>query len=591
MRDIWRPVLALVIAALVARPGAAQILGSVRDSVSGQPIRGAVVTLTPDAPAPVIRTLTNQAGAFRIPGASAGALRIIHIGHRPFQQRVERLTSEPLRVSMVPLGRNLPAVAVRSNTRCPANRTAREALALWSAASDGLYAILVGADSSAASGSITQLLYDRLLDDAGRNVVRQSVQVVRTGNTMPVRAGRTPAQLAANGYVVRSATGSTYYAPDAATLIDTTFAGTHCLTTRTGGRDRPGQVGVAFTPAQDRAEIPDIAGVLWLDQSPLALRALEFQYRGVDPAVIEARAGGTIEFTTLANGVPVIQSWTIRTPKLRYLPTGRRVEGRSVAEGEMAVIAELREAGGLIGEGHLGDGTHWSTPLATLGGRVLDSRSGVVTPSARITLDSTDYVATSDSSGQFAFHGVLPGPYTMRIADSVVMPRMLPDTGGGFFADTGILQVVHRTASIDLTASLGRVDPVDLRLPWGARVGGCFGYDEGVQRYVLIGQAMTADSSFLAEATVRLSWSDRDRDATIETAIEVRASADGRFWFCGLPADRVLDAIVVAQDGSRYAGTTSVPSVDYDEEGQKRKTNLRRVTLVVDKVTGSGGSP
>jgi hypothetical protein len=171
------------------------------------------------------------------------------------------------------------------------------------------------------------------------------------------------------------------------------------------------------------------------------------------------------------------------------------------------------------------------------------------------------------------------------------MSFMVPDPSGGFVADTGLLQVVRRSATIPVTAELGRVEPVTLRLPWGMRVGGCFAFDEGAPRYIAIGQVMTPDSVLLSDALVRIAWADRDGRTTVETEVEARTTADGRFWLCGLPGDRALQATVVGVGGQIFSGVTSVPSVDYYENGEVRKSNTRLVTLVVDLLRRSGGSP
>lgn len=52
----------------------------------------------------------------------------------------------------------------------------------------------------------------------------------------------------------------------------------------------------------------------------MALRSLTFEYQGVDRAITEVRAGGRLDFETMSNGVPIIRSWSVRSPKLGYRP-------------------------------------------------------------------------------------------------------------------------------------------------------------------------------------------------------------------------------------------------------------------------------
>ena len=114
-----------------------------------------------------------------------------------------------------------------------------------------------------------------------------------TGNIAPIRADRPPAAFVDSGYVVQKGDVSTYYGPDPMVLLDSSFAATHCLSIRSDARGRPGQIGVAFAPPRDRT-VSDIAGVLWLTREPLALKTLEFEYRGVDQSVIDMRGGGRL---------------------------------------------------------------------------------------------------------------------------------------------------------------------------------------------------------------------------------------------------------------------------------------------------------
>jgi hypothetical protein len=55
---------------------------------------------------------------------------------------------------------------------------------------------------------------------------------------------------------------------------------------------------------------------------------------------------------------------------------------------------------------------------------------------------------------------------------------------------------------------------------------------------------------------------------------------------CGLPGDRALHATVVDINGQIFTGVTSVPSVDYYDNGEVRRSNTRLVTLVVDRLPG-----
>jgi hypothetical protein len=100
------------------------------------------------------------------------------------------------------------------------------------------------------------------------------------------------------------------------------------------------------------------------------------------------------------------------------------------------VPAELYETGGLIADGVLSDGTSWTAPLATLRGRVLDIVTDHPAPSAIVTLDSTDQRIATDSAGRFVFEQLLPGPYVLRVRDSVTVHPVRVDDEGNVVPDS-----------------------------------------------------------------------------------------------------------------------------------------------------------
>jgi hypothetical protein len=567
---------------LAAAPAQAQdLVGTVRDSVTRAPVRGAVVMLLDAGRTPVAQVLTSASGTFRLRRLPATTFRVIRIGYSPVEFPMDRLSAGAIDIAMIALGNRLPVISVRTSPVCPERRDSREALALWSAATDGLYALVAATDSSGQPGTVTQLLYDKLLDDNGRRVVRQSVQIVQTGNVAPIRADRSPEDFVRDGYVERNSNSTTYYAPDPATLLDTTFAATHCLSLRNDQRGHPGQVGVTFTPARGREQIPDIAGVLWMDRSPLALRSLEFEYRGVDQLEMDVRTGGQLNFETLTNGVPIIRSWHVRSPRLAWMDAVRRVRGLEPVRERVPMIVSRHETGGLIAVGRLADGTAWSAPLAHVAGRVMNSRTGEPVPHATVTLDSTDYRTTTDSAGQFLFEGVLPGPYVARVADSLTIFRRRIDDMGSIVLDTAVLQFVARTSTTDVTASIGHTESLELSLPWRAPVGSCYGYNDREPRFVVTGHVLTPDSIPLGLAKLYFRWADTTRQSVSGTAIYTRSEPDGLFQTCGIPGGRDIQTEVSARDGFRYLGTASVPLVDYDANGRRRDSNLRKITIVV----------
>jgi hypothetical protein len=439
----------------------------------------------------------------------------------------------------------------------------------------------VASSEASQGGAVNQLLYNRLLDNAGRRIVRQSTQRVVTENASPIRAGRDPDEFVASGYVLRNGDVTSWYGPDPEVLLDSTFAATHCLSIQSDSRAHPGEVGVAFTPTSDRAFIPDIAGVLWLTRSPMALKSLTFEYRGVDRSILDMRAGGRLDFETLSNGVPIIRSWTVRSPRVGYQRAGRYVNRRWVVDTVRAVVLEIHETGGLITGGRLTDGTVLTAPLATLGGRVLQVRTGDPSPGARVTLDSTDRVAFADRDGQFSFEEVLPGPYVIRARDSVVIHSATVDSTGQVVPDTAMQQIVRRTATMAVEARIGHVVPIDLRMPWRDVVGGCTAASGPELRFVVLGVVVTPNDQPIPNARVSLRWADTVRGSTVETEMEGVTDEGGGFLLCGLPAEVPLATRVAVATGVDFRGTTRVKRVDYDAQGRPRRGGSLRTMKVV----------
>ena len=551
--------------------------GTVRDAATSEPVRGAVVALLGPNREPLARTITSSSGTFRLARTSATTIRVIRIGYSPIEQPLGT-PAGPLSISLTPLGTSLRTVTVLARPVCPARTDQREALAIWSSATDGMLAMLVASTDSSQGGKVIQLLYNRLLTNDGRQVVQQSTQRVITDNASPIRADRDPEEFVEHGYVVRRGDVTTYYGPDPEILLDSSFAATHCLSIRTDARAHPGEVGVAFVPTRERDSIPDISGVLWLTRAPMALKSLTFEYRGVDQAIVDVRAGGRLDFETMSNGVPIIRSWDVRSPKLFYRRAGRLVNGQWVL-GDRAFAGELNETGGLIAAGQLVDGTHLATPLATLGGRVLNARTTEIVPGATVTIDSTDQVTMTDSRGQFSFEQLLPGPYTVRVSDSVAVYAVKVDSAQNLVPDTTIIQqVVRRVATTNVEARLGHVSPVDLRLPWRDRVGGCGGAESVERRYTVLGVVITPDSIPVPDAHVRLSWADTSRGSTVETIVEAVADFAGVFFVCGIPGTR-LTTRVITTSGRVSDGTATLQSVE--AEGKPRDKSLRTIKLIV----------
>ncbi|HEX6314300.1 MAG TPA: carboxypeptidase-like regulatory domain-containing protein [Gemmatimonadaceae bacterium] len=557
-------------ASLPGRHAYAQDLsGMVRDELTGAPVRGAVVMTLAANREPVVRRLSSSSGTFRISIAGATLLRVIRIGYLPYERPITDIGAGPVSISLRAAGRMIAPVSVRSNPVCPRRNDQREALSLWSSATDALLAMVVASGDSQHTGLMTQILYNRLMFPDGSGIRRQSTRRVVTGNVLPIRADRDPEEFVETGYVVVRTDGATYYAPDPEILLDSSFAATHCLSMRGSPRGDTTRIGVAFEPPYDRRNIPDIAGVLWLNRNPLSLHSLEFEYRGVPQAMMNVRSGGQLQFETLSDGVPIISSWQVRSPRLAFLRNGRPVP------------AELYETGGLIADGVLSDGTSWMAPLATVRGRVSNIVTDQPVPDAVVTLDSTDQKVTSDSVGRFLFDQLLPGPYVLRVRDSLSIHPMRVDSTGNLVPDSSaVMQRVTRSATVDLNVRIGFTPFVEAALPWREPVNGC-GKPQAQfpeKRFVVVGEVLSSAGQPVPDVAIQLSWADTSRGVVLETAIDARADAFGTFIVCGIPSDRSLGSRVITASGVVHNGTARITRLD-PEKRRGMPASMRAVTL------------
>jgi hypothetical protein len=88
-------------------------------------------------------------------------------------------------------------------------------------------------------------------------------------------------------------------------------------------------VGIEFKPVSGRS-VPDIAGVLWVDESAAELRELVFRF--VKAGLLERyRAGGFTRFRRVRSGAWIVDAWALTAPIL-YRETAA-ITNRILVEG------------------------------------------------------------------------------------------------------------------------------------------------------------------------------------------------------------------------------------------------------------------
>ena len=570
-----------------------QVSGTVRDAATSDAVRGAAVLLLGPNRELLARTITSSSGSFRIAVDSAAHLRVMRIGYSPYERPLEGVTS-PLNIEMSPLGTTLRPVTVHSNPVCPARADQREALSLWSTATDAFSSMDIAPTEESQSGEVRQILFDRVVISNGRWILRQSTKRIVTTNVTPIRATRTPEEYVRHGYIAHQSDASTYFAPDPQVLLHSTFAETHCLSLQRDEKAHPGEIGVAVTPTTGRDSIAEISGVVWMTRAPMALKSLDFEYRGVDQLLLRIGAGGRLEFETLSNGVPIIRQWHVRSPRLQYFLRGRTLMG--TVGGRPADLIEIHESGSLIADGQLAGGTVVTASLARFSGRVTNGGSGA-SVGASIVFDSTDHSAVTGEDGGFTIDGVFPGPYTLRARDSVLISSVRVDSTGTITPDSATQLVVTREVTTDVDVHVDIPNIATLTFPRRARMPSCQAGDMSDRLFIVLGVLENAAGERMTNARVRLTWADTSKQwgsaprayrpttmpivSTESHGVETVTDAQGDFVTCEIPGGRSLLARVVTSEGTTMIGSGRINPRPDDVSQRFRNPRVRGLQLIV----------
>jgi hypothetical protein len=292
------------------------VRGTVVDSLTGAPVRDALVMLIGDDGAPRARALSLDAGGYAIAAPSPGrySLRTKRIGYRAVQSDPFEVAEGEVRVHdvLAPTIRViLPSVTVHAQRHCvvrPGDGV--PAFALWEEVRTALYQTQL-----AERGDLFQTTarrWARELDTLARFVHNDSTWMLSGMAQRPFVALPVD-HLERVGFIEKKGPNTWYfYAPDADVLLSETFLRNHCFRV-TEGQD--GLIGLAFEPAKTR-RVTDVTGVLWLDAASAELRHLEFSYTKLPWGVPASRVGGRVEFEQLASGVWIVRRWYVRAPRI-----------------------------------------------------------------------------------------------------------------------------------------------------------------------------------------------------------------------------------------------------------------------------------
>ena len=395
--------------------------GTVRDSVSGGPIPGAVVMLQDSAGQTLARTVTDEHGAYAVLApASTRAIRLLRLGFRPRQVSlpVTMRASDTLAIAMVPVPTMLEPTVSSANATCPHSRTREAAFGLLEQARAALLSIVVARETNPAR--LVLLKYTRTYDRYNGRITNQDVRIDSlAAATTSFVAPRSAVDVGRFGFTRDSGTTTLFMGVDADVLLDPHFAETYCVDLHEPDRERAGQVGLEFSAAHGRPGRVDIEGTLWIDTLARSLKDIEYRYVGVDRAAHPKRPDGQTYFHEMANGVVLVDRWWLRSPVMWSSGASETAEvdpSGSLRPGLPRPRIDIVETGGVLANATWPQGVSWHAALGTLRVRGMN-QSGELEPDTKAHLLGTDYFGVSDSTGSFEIPSLVPGPYALTIID------------------------------------------------------------------------------------------------------------------------------------------------------------------------------
>lgn len=397
---------------------AQSIRGTVRDSASGGPVSGAVILFMGAKDEVLARSLSDERGLFRARLRSdMQRLRVVRIGFHPRDVLLPQNDSGDVNIEIVvsQIPTLLEPVRVSSGVNCPRRDDRLAALSLLDQARAALLGTVVAVDAKPAA-DIVRVRFTSFLDSVSGVVDSMRVHIDSSASQQAAfQAARSAAEFVKLGFVSEEKGTSTFHAPDAETLLDDQFRDGYCFQLRAHDSARPNEVGLSFVAAKKQKARVDIDGTLWIDTVARELKDIRFDYTNLPPDLLRLHPGGSIHFRELANGVVLIDSWSLRLPSAK--PETTYFHTRPSVRMTIGVQA----TGGAVATARWSDGFTWNAPLGEVHLHAQDD-SGRAVSGREISLGGTDYHGISDQMGDVAIQRLLPGPYQAFIRDSTLAP-------------------------------------------------------------------------------------------------------------------------------------------------------------------------
>lgn len=571
--------LGLVVASAGPAEGQTFVSGRVTDAETGAALEGVVVRLVaPDATddEAAAGAFTDADGRFRLRLERPGRYRLTaeRIGYRRHEGDVflvklgERAERD---VALEPEGVALSGIEVTARRRCSVDpEAAEQTQRLWREARRALEAARWTSDHSSVKARTRN--FERRLD-ADFDVVKTVSETRGFGfGATPYRS--LPAEdLSRRGYADARGDRIDYYAPDAEALLSDHFKQDHCFWVTREDAPEPDRVGLAFEPAEGR-DVPEIEGVLWLDEATAELERLEFEYANLPFPTSAHSGGGEVDFQRLPSGPWIVRRWSLRMPLIER--EDLRI-GRYHRE-DLEVAGYDQEGGRVLRVTDRGR-TLLDFEEATVAGTVYDSVRSRPLADAVVELVGTGRVDTTDVEGRFRFASVSEGSYRVRARHPLVGDLDLDPPEAGAEAEPG------------------QVTTVSLGLPGPGTVVDALCPDASADAGAVVGRVRTEEGERVPEARVASVWPEEppaagDPDEWVHR--QVRTDDRGLYRICGVPTDR--RAALRAEHRAGVGAVAELASSDRplrvrDLELEPGREADRLASLVREQGLGTGDDP
>ena len=539
-----RLVLSLLLFVVSANSAEAQqvVSGTVTESGSGQPIEGAMVVLLADDQV-IARVLSAANGSFTmsVPQPGRYELRVDRIGYsRTFSGQFDLASGATIerRVETAFRPIALRGLNVSGARRCQLRPAVGLATAtVWEEARKALAAATWTSEREVYR--FAWVRYVRELNPGAERILGEE-RTRRRGFTPQPFVSVDLDTLAAYGYVREQGGQVLYSAPDATVLLSESFLGGHCFSLERKTEDGQQFVGLRFEPVEGR-RLPEVEGVLWLDEESGRLTTLDYEYvnLGRVAAVLGDDASGRMIFRELPNGTWIVEEWSIRMPRLvevrDELGRTRHYDVRGYVE-EGGSVTQVATSAGVVLNG----------TRPAIYGTVTDS-VGSPAEGARVWIVGTDVEARTDAEGAFRLDDLGAGTWSLRASHPT------------------LAQLGHSGSAAEVTVERDRVRQVQLGLPSI----GSFVSDRcrrsgsiDAESVILIGRVVNSDGAPAPNAAIRVIWT--QAQGTYRRSFEgygTDADSIGVFTVCEVPTGRSVIATASAGDGQSGASELSLPDV------------------------------